>query len=99
MVAVAGASVNIPRVFPACFLGGCLEGQRQPGLEAAGEGIAARGGFADARIAAEGVQVTDDAGACEHVGHRVELVPGSRRSLKVTEPLDLLFAEALAVTG
>lgn len=54
---------------------------------------------AHARIAAEGVQVTDDAGACEHVGHRVELVPGSRRSLKVTEPLDLLFAEALAVTG
>ncbi len=52
---------------------------------------------AHARIAAEGVQVTDDAAACEHVGHRVDLVPGSRRSLKVTEPLDLLIAEALAV--
>lgn len=51
---------------------------------------------AHARIAADGVPVTDDAAACEHAGHRVTLVAGSRRSLKITEPLDLVLAEALA---
>nr|NLI51441.1 2-C-methyl-D-erythritol 4-phosphate cytidylyltransferase [Propionibacterium sp.] len=51
---------------------------------------------AHARLAADGVVVTDDAAACEHAGHPVTLVAGSRRSLKVTEPLDLVFAEALA---
>jgi len=51
---------------------------------------------AHARIAEEGVAVTDDAAACEHLGRRVTLVEGARESLKVTEPLDLLFAEAIA---
>ncbi len=51
---------------------------------------------AHAQVAADGVVVTDDAAACEHAGRAVTLVAGSRRSLKVTEPLDLVFAEALA---
>lgn len=51
---------------------------------------------AHGRVAADRVVVTDDAAACEHAGHPVTLVGGSRRSLKVTEPLDLLFAEAMA---
>lgn len=51
---------------------------------------------AHARIAADGVPVTDDAAACEYVGHPVTLVDGAREAMKVTEPLDLLLAEAIA---
>ncbi len=51
---------------------------------------------AHAAVAASGVTVTDDAAACELLGHRVALVPGSRDALKVTEPLDLVVAEAIA---
>lgn len=43
-----------------------------------------------------GLQVTDDAAAVEALGEEVALVEGSREALKVTEPLDLLFAEAIA---
>lgn len=39
---------------------------------------------------------TDDASVCAEAGHRVVLVTGSRRSFKITEPFDLLVAEALA---
>lgn len=42
------------------------------------------------------VSVTDDAAACEFIGHDVVLVDGSRDSLKVTEPIDLVVAEAIA---
>lgn len=42
-----------------------------------------------------GLAVTDDAMACEAIGERVVLVDGSRDSLKVTEPFDLLVAEAV----
>lgn len=51
---------------------------------------------AHAAVAAAGVSVTDDAAACEFAGFPVVLVPGSRDALKVTEPLDLVIAEALA---
>lgn len=47
-------------------------------------------------VAEHGVDVTDDAAACEFAGATVDLVEGSRESLKVTEPLDLVLAEALA---
>lgn len=50
---------------------------------------------AHAAVAAAGLPVTDDAAACEHMGIRVALVPGSRRALKITEPADLRAAEAL----
>lgn len=40
--------------------------------------------------------VTDDATACEHAGYRVALVEGDREAMKVTEPFDLVIAEALA---
>ncbi|HEY3548437.1 MAG TPA: 2-C-methyl-D-erythritol 4-phosphate cytidylyltransferase [Propionicimonas sp.] len=46
-------------------------------------------------VADQGLQVTDDAAAVEALGHPVVLVPGDREALKVTEPLDLLFAEAI----
>ena len=46
-----------------------------------------------------GVAVTDDAAACEFLGHEVVLVAGSRDSFKVTEPLDLALAEALVAGG
>ena len=40
--------------------------------------------------------VTDDASVCEAAGYEVTLVPGSRRSFKVTDPFDLEIAEAIA---
>lgn len=40
-------------------------------------------------------ELTDDAAVAERAGHRVALVPGSRESLKVTEPIDLAIAEAV----
>lgn len=39
--------------------------------------------------------VTDDAAACEFAGHHVTLVDGDRQALKITEPLDLVIAEAI----
>lgn len=40
--------------------------------------------------------VTDDAAAAEYIGCEVTLVEGSRDAFKVTEPVDLLVAEAIA---
>lgn len=40
-------------------------------------------------------ELTDDAAVMERVGQRVTIVPGSRESLKVTEPIDLALAEAV----
>jgi 2-C-methyl-D-erythritol 4-phosphate cytidylyltransferase len=51
---------------------------------------------AHAIVAADGFEVTDDAAACEYAGHDVTLVEGARESMKVTEPLDLVLAEAIA---
>ncbi len=42
-----------------------------------------------------GLRVTDDAAVIEALGKPVTLVAGAREALKVTEPLDLLFAEAI----
>lgn len=48
------------------------------------------------RLAIErGLQVTDDAAVVEALGEQIVLVEGSPEALKVTEPLDLVFAEAL----
>ncbi|MDO5534325.1 MAG: 2-C-methyl-D-erythritol 4-phosphate cytidylyltransferase [Propionibacteriaceae bacterium] len=43
--------------------------------------------------------VTDDAAAAEYIGCTVTLVDGSRDAFKVTEPLDLVLAEALVASG
>ncbi|HHU40502.1 MAG TPA: 2-C-methyl-D-erythritol 4-phosphate cytidylyltransferase [Propionibacterium sp.] len=50
-------------------------------------------------VAESGVAVTDDAAAVEFSGRQVTLVEGSRDAFKVTEPLDLLLAEALVAQG
>lgn len=44
-------------------------------------------------------RVTDDAAACELLGVPVALVPGSRHSLKITEPIDLRLGEVLLAEG
>lgn len=49
-------------------------------------------------VAAEGMAVTDDASACEALGERVTLVPGDREALKITEPFDLIVAEAIVAS-
>jgi 2-C-methyl-D-erythritol 4-phosphate cytidylyltransferase / 2-C-methyl-D-erythritol 2,4-cyclodiphosphate synthase len=41
-----------------------------------------------------GTEATDEAALAEQAGHRVRLVEGSRRNIKVTTPDDLLIAEA-----
>ncbi len=46
-------------------------------------------------VAADGLDVTDDASACEACGHRVSLVEGHRDALKITEPIDLVVASAI----
>lgn len=43
----------------------------------------------------QGLEVTDDAAACEAIGVPVVLVDGHRHTLKVTEPVDLLVAQAI----
>ena len=43
---------------------------------------------------AHGVSATDDAALVEGLGHRVRLVPGDHRNLKVTTREDLIVAEA-----
>lgn len=50
---------------------------------------------AHAAVARAGVEVTDDAAACEFVGLRVTLVAGHRDALKITEPTDLVLAGAI----
>ena len=48
-----------------------------------------------AHVAAHGVQVTDDASACEAIGASITFVDGHREAVKITEPLDLVLAEAI----
>ncbi|SHJ04292.1 bifunctional 2-C-methyl-D-erythritol 4-phosphate cytidylyltransferase/2-C-methyl-D-erythritol 2,4-cyclodiphosphate synthase [Desulfofundulus thermosubterraneus] len=47
------------------------------------------------RAEAEKISATDDASLVEALGHRVKLVPGSYRNIKITTPEDLAVAEAL----
>lgn len=49
-----------------------------------------------AQAAELGREVSDDATAVEALGHQIVLVPGSREAMKVTEPIDLVLAEAIA---
>ena len=46
-------------------------------------------------VAIQDVEVTDDASAAELVGAHVDLVPGHREAFKITEPADLIWAEAI----
>lgn len=48
-----------------------------------------------ARAATEGWSCSDDAQVLERAGHRVALVPGDARNLKITTPDDWRLAEAL----
>ena len=50
---------------------------------------------AHARCAEIGAEVTDDAAACEVAGMTVTMVEGHRDALKITEPIDLILAEAI----
>ena len=47
------------------------------------------------RLAASGLEFTDDVTCAEHTGHPVTLVEGSRLAMKITEPMDLTVARAL----
>ena len=42
-----------------------------------------------------GAEITDDCSAVERLGKVVYLCPGSEENLKITTPMDLLFAEAI----
>jgi 2-C-methyl-D-erythritol 4-phosphate cytidylyltransferase len=55
----------------------------------------ARDVLVSAHAAAAGRDYTDDGAVCEACGYEVVLVPGSRESLKITEPYDLAVAEAI----
>ena len=55
----------------------------------------ARDALVAAHAAANGRDFTDDAAVCEASGYEVVFVPGSRESLKITEPYDLAVAEAI----
>ncbi|MDO5092558.1 MAG: 2-C-methyl-D-erythritol 4-phosphate cytidylyltransferase [Propionibacteriaceae bacterium] len=46
-------------------------------------------------VSVRGLAVTDDAAVVEVLGHRIELVPGHRDAMKITEPPDLVLAEAI----
>lgn len=47
------------------------------------------------KMAASGDLFTDDVSCAEQAGHEVVLVPGSRLSMKITEPSDLTVARSL----
>ena len=49
------------------------------------------------RARAELASATDDAALCERYGHRVVVVPGSERAMKVTTEEDFARAEALSM--
>lgn len=49
-----------------------------------------------ARARTEGVRATDDAALCERYGIPVRVVEGAPENLKITRPVDLALAEALA---
>ncbi len=52
-----------------------------------------RGALAKAK--ADGIQVTDDCSAVEHLGMSVKIVEGDERNIKVTTPMDLKLAQML----
>jgi 2-C-methyl-D-erythritol 4-phosphate cytidylyltransferase len=47
------------------------------------------------RARRDGVSATDDAALCERYGHRVVVVRGSERAMKITDEEDFARAEAL----
>ena len=51
---------------------------------------------AHAALAETGTPVTDDAAAVEYTGNEVALVDGDALAFKITTPLDLLLARAVA---
>ncbi|HSK10018.1 MAG TPA: 2-C-methyl-D-erythritol 4-phosphate cytidylyltransferase [Vicinamibacterales bacterium] len=51
------------------------------------------------RLGLEGVEATDEAALAERAGHRVRLVEGSARNIKITTREDLELAESLLAAG
>lgn len=47
------------------------------------------------KAAADGVTITDDCSAVEHMGMSVKIVAGDERNMKITTPLDLRLAQLL----
>lgn len=47
------------------------------------------------KAAEDGVNVTDDCSAVEHLGMRVKIVEGDERNIKITTPTDIRIAEAI----
>lgn len=98
----AGAPAAIPAV-PVVDTIRRLSGERSSGLDRS-ELVAVQTpqGFdlptlrsAHDAVAADRVAVTDDAGACEHLGVDITLVQGSPTGLKITHAHDLAIAEVL----
>ncbi len=52
-----------------------------------------RGALAKAK--ADGITITDDCSAVEHMGMSVRIVEGDERNIKITTPMDLKFAELI----
>ena len=50
------------------------------------------------RVAEQGIKVTDDSSAVEHVGQEVSLVENPSVNLKLTRPADFVLAEAILRT-
>ena len=52
-----------------------------------------RGALKKAKV--DGIAITDDCSAVEHLGFKVKVVEGDERNIKVTTPLDLKIAQLL----
>ena len=52
-----------------------------------------RGALKKAKL--DGVEITDDCGAVEHMGMSVKIVEGDERNIKITTPMDLKIAELI----
>ena len=47
------------------------------------------------KAAEDGIAITDDCSAVEHMGMSVKIVEGDERNMKVTTPMDLAVAQLL----
>ena len=56
-----------------------------------------RGALKKAKL--DGVEITDDCGAVEHMGMSVKIVEGDEKNIKITTPMDLKIAELILEEG
>ena len=52
-----------------------------------------RGALKKAKM--DGISITDDCSAVEHMGMSVKIVDGDERNIKITTPMDLKIAEMI----